>query len=354
MHPNRSSILCNRTSKILTSVAALCYALTFNFANAFVGKGISTLQQRPISSTGHIVLLNLRRQYNFVLLSRQYTSSNTSLNQSSNNSNSDSSSSNNNNNSIMAENCDIAVTTDDPLSALNLPSPLILGSGSFTRKLILKEMNIPFILKVKPINEYEIGTREDQSYAKDLVMTLAKAKADALIQGLVETNSNHDDDHDQEDIQDDNFNLKLPNYTPTQEYLVLTADQVVTCNNQILEKPTSIEEAHTFIEQYANHPPQTVGSVVITHLPSGKQVSDIDISTINFKATIKDDCKNLVDRLLGDDAPILSCAGGLMVEHPFVKEYILNIDGSEDGVMGLSKALVVGLLKKLKQELDAE
>lgn len=264
----------------------------------------------------------------------------------------------------------------DPLTALDLPSPLILGSGSFTRKLILKEMNVPFVLKVKPIDEYEIGIREDESYAKNLVMTLAKAKADALIQGLIGTNSIHHDGNykngthtstcssnttttspttatNNEEVDgDDKFNLQLPDYTPTKEYIVLTADQVVTCNNQILEKPTSIEEAHTFIKQYGNHPPQTVGSVVLTHLPSKKQVSGIDISTISFKAAIQDDCETLVEKLLGDDAPILSCAGGLMVEHPFVKEYIVNIDGSEDGVMGLSKALVVKLLKELKKELD--
>ena len=51
-------------------------------------------------------------------------------------------------------------------------------------------MNIPFLLKVKPIDEYGIGNREDASHAKELVLTLAKSKADALIQGLLETNTN--------------------------------------------------------------------------------------------------------------------------------------------------------------------
>lgn len=83
-----------------------------------------------------------------------------------------------------------------------------------------------------------------------------------------------------------------------------------------------------------------------------KQVYDVDVSTIHFKSEIGEDCKLLVQKLLDDNAPILSCAGGLMIEHPFVKEYIKEIDGSEDGVMGLSKALVWKLLKKIKGEIS--
>ena len=41
-----------------------------------------------------------------------------------------------------------------------------------------------------------------------------------------------------------------------------------------------------------------------------------------------------------------------MVTHEFVKEYIDFIDGSEDGVMGLSKDLVLRLLGELKEELE--
>eukprot|EP00551_Chaetoceros_affinis_P009231 CAMPEP_0203683000 /NCGR_PEP_ID=MMETSP0090-20130426/47294_1 /ASSEMBLY_ACC=CAM_ASM_001088 /TAXON_ID=426623 /ORGANISM="Chaetoceros affinis, Strain CCMP159" /LENGTH=273 /DNA_ID=CAMNT_0050552121 /DNA_START=785 /DNA_END=1606 /DNA_ORIENTATION=+ len=249
----------------------------------------------------------------------------------------------------------------DPLSQLNLPSPLILGSNSFTRKLILQEMNIPFLLKVKPIDEYEIGIRDDESHAHNLVVTLAKAKADALVQGILDSNSNNhhkdenaNDNDDNDNDQDDKFNLKLPNYDQhSSEYIILTADQVVTCNNNILEKPKSIEESHEFICQYGTHPPKTVGSVVLTHLPSRKSVCGVDVSTIYFNKRLGEESeyRQLVERLLGDGAPILSCAGGLMVEHPFVEEYIERIDGSVDGVMGLSKDLVCRLLEELKGEI---
>ena len=52
-----------------------------------------------------------------------------------------------------------------------------------------------------------------------------------------------------------------------------------------------------------------------------------------------------------EGAPILSCAGGLMVEHPLVKEQIGRIEGTEDSVMGLSKDIVERLLDEMKDQV---
>ena len=207
--------------------------------------------------------------------------------------------------------------TKDPMMELGLPSPLILGSGSFTRKLILEEMGIPYELIVRPIDEKGIGDRDGDP--SELVLTLAKAKADHLVSCL------------------------------TKDCIVLTADQVVTHNGCILEKPESMEEAKRFVQGYATISPKTVGACVLTHIPTGIQVSGVDTAQINFHPTLPSD--TLIDELLKQDAPILSCAGGLMVEHPLVKQYIQSIDGTEDSVMGLSKDLVLRLLQTIQQKL---
>ena len=81
-----------------------------------------------------------------------------------------------------------AVVTTDPLVDAGLPSPLILGSGSFTRKLILKEMGVNYELVVRSIDEKGIGNREGDPAV--LVSTLAKAKGDYLVECL----SNDKDD----------------------------------------------------------------------------------------------------------------------------------------------------------------
>lgn len=247
----------------------------------------------------------------------------------------------------------------NPLTELKLPTPLVLGSGSFTRKIILKEMNIPYILKVNPIDERNIGDRSDGSDPSILVMTLAKAKSRALISALLDpqiTNCNADNNSNKNDTSnnaEDKYEMTL---TPELQEgcIILTADQVVTHSNSILEKPDDIEQAKEFISKYASSPPSTVGSVVLTHLPSNISVSGVDISTIYFKASLGEEYEQLVDRLLEDGAPILSCAGGLMIEHPFVEEFIERIDGTQDGVMGLSKDLVLNLLKELKENLEKE
>jgi septum formation protein len=219
----------------------------------------------------------------------------------------------------------------------DLPSPLILGSGSFTRKLILNEMGLDFIVLKRPIDEQGLGNRETD-IPHDLVLTLAKAKCAHLVQ----------------EIEAGRCDEELMGKTDSNQFLVLTGDQVVTHAGKILEKPESIEQAKSFCARYATAPPSTVGSCVIHHIPSGIQVSGVDSSTIYFRpsiADITDDGQDLVDRLLETNAPILDCAGGLMIEHALVQEHLERIDGTEDSVMGLSKALVEQLLLELKSKL---
>ncbi|KAI2491897.1 Maf-like protein [Fragilaria crotonensis] len=224
----------------------------------------------------------------------------------------------------------------------HLPKPLILGSGSFTRKLILREMGIDFLVVKRPIDERGIGDR-DQDTPHDLVLMLAKAKMNHLV----------------EQIEKGNCQGELESYfgeaAGKGPLIVLTGDQVVTHDGKILEKPESIEEAKAFCQGYAMSPPSTVGACVIHHIPTGIQVSGVDTATIYFRPSIADfvEGKDLIDRLLEDKAPILECAGGLMIEHDLVREHVEDIDGTEDSVMGLSKVLVERLLNELRGSLDA-
>ena len=227
-----------------------------------------------------------------------------------------------------------ASSSSNPLGDRGFPEPLLLGSGSFTRKLILGEMGIPYHKIVRPIDEKSLGDRLNDE-PTDLVIMLAKAKMDHLVSEIKAGNCDGDLPERGEDA--------------TNEWIVLTGDQVVTHCGRILEKPESVEEAKLFVAGYAEQPCSTVGSCVLTHLPSGIQVSGVDTATIRFKETIDG---SLVDRLLREEAPILSCAGGLMIEHPLVRQQIQEIQGTEDSVMGLSKDLVIRLLDELRRSLD--
>jgi septum formation protein len=225
--------------------------------------------------------------------------------------------------------------SSDPVVELGLPSPIVLGSGSSTRKMILAEMNINFVVKVKSIDEKSIGQRTRGSDPQQLVLTLAKAKADSLTRALLET---------------DKHFLEASKIHDERGCIVLTADQVVTHGGEILEKPDSHQQAMDFVHRYAALPPATVGSIVLTHIPSMTQVAGVDVSHIYFRQSIAT-C-DLIPRLVQDGAPVLDCAGGLMIEHPMVREHLDHIEGSEDGVMGLSKTLVLRLLQELQQSLN--
>jgi septum formation protein len=239
----------------------------------------------------------------------------------------------------------------NPLSKLGLPEPMLLGSASFTRKLILKEMGIPFSKLVRPIDEKALGDRSRDASPKDLVLTVAKAKMDYLVHQLKSgaippeelpaasaAALSTDDSNAQQQQQQQ------------QQWILLTGDQVVTCQGHILEKPESEEEAVQFVQKYATDPPSTVGSCVIHHYPSGIQVEGVDTATIYFDSKL--DATRLVRQLVEEGEPVLSCAGGLMIEHPLVQEYVQRIDGTQDSVMGLSKDLVQRLLEELADILS--
>ena len=73
-----------------------------------------------------------------------------------------------------------------------------------------------------------------------------------LIKGLIQCNESSQISNGNDAAAaaaNDKFNLNLSNYSESSEYLVLTADQVVTCNGDILEKPQSLEQAKQFIRE---------------------------------------------------------------------------------------------------------
>ena len=256
-----------------------------------------------------------------------------------------------------------STATQTPLAQYGLPGPLLLGSASFTRKLILNEMGIPYKKFVRPINEKLIGTRDgggaSQPNPTELVLLVAHAKMDRLVHELQQ----------QEEPPDEVANIE-------QGCVVLTGDQVVLCRNTILEKPDSVAEAQNMVAMYVTHPPSTIGSCVLYHHPSGIRVSGTDTATIHFNATTlganasssKSSSEGgttppttttipashaLITDLLALNQPVLSCAGGLMIEHPLVQRHILSIEGTEDSVMGLSKQLVLTLFEELQAKLAA-
>jgi len=191
---------------------------------------------------------------------------------------------------------------------------LFLGSGSSSRKAILREAGYSFEVVKADIDERGLGDRSSGEGARELVLLLGNAKADAIVKS----------------------NPQL------EEGVLLTADQVVVCKNQILEKPLNEAEAREYMRWYGDHQCCTVGSIVLTDLKTKKRVSGVDTATITFRAL-----PDAVVSQLIEGGEVFYCAGALMIEHPLVQPYIVSVDGTMESVMGLSTSLLEDLLAQL-------
>ncbi|KAA3484571.1 maf-like protein [Gossypium australe] len=205
---------------------------------------------------------------------------------------------------------------------------IILGSSSLPRRKILAEMGYEFTLMSADIDEK--GIRKEKP--EELVMALAEAKADAILQ-----------------------RLPVGDYVKEAEpTLLITSDQVniyswtcirvseisavVVYEGVIREKPANEEEAHQFIK--GGHA-ATVGSVLVTNLKTRFRKGEWDRVEIHFHE-IPDE---VIEKLI-EEGNVLHVAGGLLIEHPLIKPYIKQVVGTIDSVMGLPKALTEKLIKE--------
>lgn len=184
---------------------------------------------------------------------------------------------------------------------------IILGSQSRQRKNILEEMGFDF--DVMPAGIDEKAVRHDNP--KDLVIILAHAKADALLVSI------------------------------TEPALLITSDQVVVCNNVILEKPESKAEAREFLTGYNQYPAQTVTGVVVTNTKTGQRAGAVDVAKVYFKGFSAEEINELVQK--GD---VFDYAGGFTIADKWMNN-IERIEGAQDSVLGLPKEVTQRLIDQV-------
>mmetsp|Transcript_14673 Transcript_14673/g.29193 ORF Transcript_14673/g.29193 Transcript_14673/m.29193 type:complete len:290 (+) Transcript_14673:23-892(+) len=213
---------------------------------------------------------------------------------------------------------------------------LVLSSGSSTRRMILDSIPLDYKVHVSPVDERGVGVelREEGSKesARKLVEMLAAIKRGGVLEDLEAGRV--------EGVEGG--------------CVVLTADQVVTHPDLgILEKPLNLSEASTFMSAYASTPSvTTVGSVMLTHFPSLRSSLRTFEATVLFDgpkltADLEGEGPNLLDRLVESGAPVMHCAGGLMVENPLVREFVVGVEGGEDAVLGLARTSVLECVEEI-------
>ena len=191
---------------------------------------------------------------------------------------------------------------------------IILGSKSEGRKKILESMGYKFEIMDPNIDEKVIRERSPQA----LTLKIALAKSEAL----------------------------LPKITG-EEVLLITADQVVVYRGEVREKPIDRAEAIKFLTGYNYYPAQTVTSVVVTYTPTGLKVMAIDSAMIYFNEMPKEVIERYVET--GD---AYNHAGAFWDEHELLAPYVRAIDGEEESIVGLPKAMILMLMDNILNEIE--
>jgi len=120
--------------------------------------------------------------------------------------------------------------------------------------------------------------------------------------------------------------------------VVLAADTIVVLDKQIIEKPTDIDEARSFLMKLSGTTHQVyTGFFVIGH---GRSEYGFEVSLVTFNNLDKD---HIDDYLASGDA--LDKAGGYNAEDSSSSLFIKEISGSRTNVVGLPIERILPVLE---------
>jgi len=121
--------------------------------------------------------------------------------------------------------------------------------------------------------------------------------------------------------------------------IIITADQVVLCGDEIREKPGTPDEARRFLKSYRTSPAETVSALYLHNTSTKKSAAGVDRVKVHLKF-LSDE---IIEAIIAEGT-IFHCAGGFAVEHPLMEPFVENIDGELESVMGMPIGLITRLL----------
>lgn len=174
---------------------------------------------------------------------------------------------------------------------------------------MLEEMGLEFEVMSADIDEKAIR----RSDPKELVMALAKAKAEALKTRISEP------------------------------AILITSDQVAVCEGSIREKPETEREAIEFLESYKDYPVETVTAVAVTNLATGKQLGEVDVAKVFFHHFLEKE----IDELIAG-GQVFHLAGGFDIDGEPWESHVKSIEGARDSIIGLPKDITTRLIREVQ------
>ena len=116
---------------------------------------------------------------------------------------------------------------------------------------------------------------------------------------------------------------------------------------EVREKPESAEECMAFLGSYSGRFVQTVASVVLHHVPTGRTIHTVDVNTVHFSHIPRETMDAIIFKDGKPTGDCMSCCGGFVVEDPNLARSVMRIDGCMEGVQGMNPAKLNELLTQL-------
>jgi septum formation protein len=123
--------------------------------------------------------------------------------------------------------------------------------------------------------------------------------------------------------------------------VVITSDQVMIVEGVVREKPSSKEEAYTFIKTYSSTPQVATSGTVVVNTKTGERVFSIDEVIVTFDPIPEDHIKTFVES--GD---AFNYAGGLAAEHKLFLPYV-HYEGEWETLLGLPRAKTLKMIRQV-------
>lgn len=236
-------------------------------------------------------------------------------------------------------------------------SRVILGSKSWSRKMLIKELKPPNLFTLVADIDEDAVAKKCSGSVPDMVLEIGVAKARALMNqpsalrsmlrattDLTEEVVNGRVKYDSRDsYESGNKTGEDSTEQINGTVLLITGDALVTHNKRVLGKPKDRDEGRNWLRQYGEGlPVTTVSSIVVTDVRRKLYWGRVDEAEVYFRPM----SDSAIERVL-DDA--LVSAGALRIEHPDVKPFVECIVGDMSAVMGFSQPLCARLVSEAIQ-----
>lgn len=183
---------------------------------------------------------------------------------------------------------------------------IILASGSPRRHQFLKELNIPFIIRTKPVKE----EYPESLQREEITNYLAKLKAEVFLK----------------EIKDNE--------------ILITSDTIVWHEGTALGKPETTSQAFKMLESLSGRTHEVISSVTFTTNKAQETVSN------TTKVTFKELTKAEIDHYIHNYHP-LDKAGAYGIQEWIGLIGITRVEGSYFNVVGLPTHLVYKCLTEI-------